>query len=112
VRYDIGVTNPADVNYGLAFGIADGYLNVSASTLAEVEAEANRAFTKVTSLSELQFIGWQGVIVADAEFLGIDDESVRFPLDYSGLNVFSGATNRLKFTAFALSQALIFGLFK
>jgi RHS repeat-associated protein len=103
-RYDIGA-EAAGRGPGLIIGSVSGYLLVSPTDLATVQADANLRFSKEASISELGFIEWSALIVAEFEFLGVVDDALKYATNYSFNTVTQDAVNCVTFTGFAIAAA-------
>ena len=103
-RYDIGA-EAAGRGPGLIIGSVSGYLLVSPTDLATVQADANLKFSKEASISELGFIEWSTLIVAEFEFLGVVDDALKYATNYSFNTVTQDAVNCVTFTGFAIAAA-------
>jgi RHS repeat-associated protein len=103
-RYDIGADD-GQRSPGLILGSVSGYLRIRNTTLDEVREDANLSFNKETSLSELGFVEWNALIVAEFEFLGAVDNILRYKTNYSFNTLTNDAVNCLTFTGFAIAAA-------
>jgi RHS repeat-associated protein len=101
-RYDIGAEE-SERGPGLIIGGVSGYLLISEMTLNAVRSDASATFSKEASLSELGWIEWQAIIVADFEFLDfVEGGAKKYALNYSFNTLIPEAVNCLFFTGFAI----------
>ena len=104
LRYDIGAVE-SERGPGLILGSVSGTLEIRATNLATVKADANLSFTKQASLSELGFIEWSAAIVSEFEFLGVLESIPTYSTNYSFNTLTNDAVNCVTFTGFAVAVA-------
>jgi RHS repeat-associated protein len=102
VRYDIGA---GDRGPGLILGSVSGYLEITPTTLSAVQTDANLSFVKQVSLSELGFLQWQAVIVAEFEFISFTEQAITYSTNYSFNTLTNDAVNCITFTGAAIAAA-------
>ena len=92
-RYDFSAAQ-GERGPGLIFGTVSSVLEITPTTLADVQADANLSFDKQASLSELGYVQWNAAVVAEFEFVS-----------YSFNDLISNALNCITFTGVAIAMA-------
>ena len=104
-RYDIGA-DASSRTPKLILQSVSGFLTIEETRLADVRADANANFSKEASLSELGWVEWQSILVADFEFIGVLDGGIKkYATSYSFNTLIPDAVNCVFFTQFAIFTA-------